>query len=105
MTTTTLTAKEIYRRLNGGEPIDSDSYSDAWDEGQFRAMNATWNAGINPEGVEKMKEYCELQERWEEERQFEYGGTIYYNNSYGENHFAKALFTRLRKEALTAAKL
>jgi hypothetical protein len=70
------------------------------------AVNNTYGKGINPEGVEKMKIYCDAQEQWNERGQFEYEDGLYVKHiSKQGRQEAEELLTRLRKEALTAAKL
>jgi hypothetical protein len=60
--------------------------------------------GINPESVEKMKVYCELQEKWDEEGQFEYEGKTYTDAGFNDDEGLDIL-SKLRKEALTSSKL
>lgn len=72
--------------------------------GVCSAVNNTYGRGINPESVEKMKVYCELQEQWDAEGVFEYEGERYVDTGLND-HPALDLLTKLRKEALTAVKL
>ena len=63
------------------------------------AYESTFNRGINPEGVEKMREYAELEEEYSKT------GMILVGNDKLGGTWARLKLDELRKEALTAAKL
>lgn len=67
------------------------------------AVNNTYGKGINPEGVEKMRQVLELEEHYASSAWFEHKGKRFDFSDYEST--AENYLSDLREEALTASKL